>query len=473
MPLIDKKFCSLKLPEKHARVLFDNSKKWRYRVLHGGRNGFKDWSMTAACAEIGVRTSKRFLFTREIQNTIKDSAHRLIGDMIKRLGYADYFEITKSEIKCKINETIFLFHGLNDLVSEDIKSMEGIDICVIGEAQDLTKKSFVDLDPTIRKPGSEIWIAFNDQFDDDFVYDFCVTNPPENMIADKVLYTDGPSEWVSQEIKDQSERMRREDSALYENVWLGKPLGQGGRIYPMYDPAIHEIEFNLEYLKECDLYMSIDPHRKYYPAIVWYAVTPTNSIVVYNEWPRYEDLGMWYDEARNVKDYTLSLEELANVILANDMIVQYGGRIVQRTGDPRFLGENPDIVRTLMSKGVLGWVDAPFERIETQRENLKSLIRYNPAIPLAGTNLPDWYVKKECRNVGRSLRRAMWDTDKDKESETCKDFNDAHRYWLSLFPEGKPTFTERGLSQNMGKPKSLSELQMSGRPAQGYFEVVK
>jgi phage terminase large subunit len=230
MPLIDGKVEPLVLPsEKHARVIFDQSKKWRYRVMYGGRNGYKDWSFSAAAIERGVRVSTRFLFTREIQLTIADSAHKLLCDTIRRLGYSQYFTITNNKIECNINETSFVFRGLNDLVSDDIKSMEGIDICAICEAQNLTEKSFIDLDPTIRKKGSEIWIMFNTKMETDFVYDFCVKNPPENMICEKVNYTDtdAPAEMLSAEIIEQAERMRRDNLELYNNIWLGEPLTLG------------------------------------------------------------------------------------------------------------------------------------------------------------------------------------------------------------------------------------------------------
>jgi len=465
MPLINGKIEPLELPQKHARVLLTQGR--RYRALWGGRNGAKDWSMTAVAIERGVRVPTRFLFTREIQKTIRDSAHRLISDTIQRLGYGDYYTITDTKIKANNIDSSFIFTGLRDLNAENIKSMEGIDIAVVGEAQTLTKNSFTILDPTIRKPGSEIWFQFNPKFDDDFVYEFCVTNPPHNLIGEEVNYLDNP--WTSQEIIDQAERMKREDEALYRHVWLGETIGQGGRVYPQYDPLVHEVEFDMSYLPQCNLYMAIDPHRKYYPAIKWYAVTPSNMVVVYNEWPKYEDFGMYYDEVRETKTFDLTLKELASRILANDYTFQYGAGPVTRVGDPRFLNENPDFVRELHEHGVHGWTDAPFERIETQRENLKNLLYYNITIPRAGTNVPDWYVDKKCRNSRRCYIRHSFDQKegKDKESEEYKDFVDTDRYFLSIV-DGKPRYQEPKSSIPIAKPISLAQHQLAGMPAHGY-----
>jgi hypothetical protein len=472
MPLVNGKISPLELPRKHTRVLFDVSKKWRIRAMHGGRNGGKDWAFASALIERAVRAKTRVLCTREIQNTIQDSIKTLLEDTINRLGYAAYFVVTKNEIVGS-NGSNFIFRGLRDLNADNIKSLEGVDICMLGEAQNLTKKSWNILSPTIRKPDSEIWIQFNDQFDDDFVYDLCVVNPPEDMIVEHVNWTDLPQKWVSGEIAAQAERMQREDPDLYRNIWLGEPLGGGGRVFPQYTSDIHEIDFDLNVLPLCNLYMSIDPHRKYFPAIKWYAVTPTSATVLYNEWPRYEEFGMWYDEARHSKTFDLTLKELANRILANDLTQQYGGKILARTGDPHFFAEAPDFVRTLIEHGVGGWVEAPFERIETQRENLKSLMGFNPALPMAGPNMPEWYVDKRCRNSCRAYKRHCYDEKHDKEGEENKDFIDADRYFLSIV-DGRPVYQEPPKPiTGHGGLVSLTQHLMAGRPVQGYGREIK
>lgn len=225
MPLINNKFEPLELPEKHAHVLFDNSKKWRYRVLWGGRNGYKDWSMTSAIIEIAVRKPIRVLCTREVQNTIADSIKKLLEDTIYRLGYGKYFSVTNDKIS-GVNGSTFIFKGLKDMNAENIKSIEGIDYVIIGEAQSLTYQSFSVLDPTIRKPGSEIWIQFNQKQGKDFVYERFVKNPPDNAIVGAVCYLDAP--YASEEIINQANLMKQEDEPMYRHVWLFdlSPVGQ-------------------------------------------------------------------------------------------------------------------------------------------------------------------------------------------------------------------------------------------------------
>lgn len=253
----------------------------------------------------------------------------------------------------------------------------------------------------------------------------------------------------------------------------GKASHKSGKIYPKFTPDVHCIDFDHYQLKNCNLYMSIDPHYKYFPAISWYAITPSSVVVKYNEWPDYDTLGMWYDEARQTKHCGLSLEALANKILAGDMVGQYGGDKgykITRTGDPHFLKANPDFIRGLKEYGVQGWIDAPNELIETQRINLQKLIDYNPDIPLIGINLPSWYEdKNRCKNSIRAKLRHSWDDKKEKESELFKDFIDDDRYFLSIV-DGKPVYQEQFDKRNQGVVKSFSALQSEKLPIKGYFD---
>lgn len=448
MPLVDGNFISLKLPRKHGSLLYDTSRKWRTRVMYGGRNGAKDWSITASIIELCVHQCKRILFTRELQKSLSSSWIQLVSDQIKRLGYSEYFTVLRDKVE-GINGSLMLFFGLNDLNSKDVKSTEGIDIAVIGEAEDLTLQSYNDLKFTVRNEGSEIWIAFNTAYEDDFVYQYFVTETPDDCIVQNVngfsLMSDGctvthaDNPFISDVQLKEAQQLFYYDRAEFDNQCLGLPKGGGGRVYSIYRRDIHLIEFDYSMLPECNLYMSIDPHYKYYPAIGWHAVTPTSCVVTYNEWPKFEDLGMWYDLARDKVTFDMSIEELAHIILAEDMTLQYGGKILSRTGDPRFFAQENTYTAELTKHGVTGWVESPFENIATQRNNIKSMMNYNPKIPLIGHNRPTWYVSNRCKNINRAYLHHSWNDKKDKETEDNKDFIDQDRYFMATH-NGKPVY---------------------------------
>ena len=88
--------------------------------------------------------------------SIRDSVHQLLEEQIQRLGLQAFYEVQKAEI-IGLNCTSFTFHGLRDQSVNNIKSLEGADILWVEEAQNVSKKSWNTVIPTIRKPGSEIW----------------------------------------------------------------------------------------------------------------------------------------------------------------------------------------------------------------------------------------------------------------------------------------------------------------------------
>src|SRR3990167_2295171 len=126
-----------------------------YKVLYGGRYGFKSWSVARALLLLGINKPLRILCAREVQLSIKASVHQVLEDQIQRMGIGSHYEVLESEIRGS-NGTKFIFTGLATHTVETIKSYENIDICWVEEGQTITARSWEILDPTIRKEGSEI-----------------------------------------------------------------------------------------------------------------------------------------------------------------------------------------------------------------------------------------------------------------------------------------------------------------------------
>ena len=125
---------------------------YRYKSAHGGRGSGKSVSFARALTLISYSRPVRVLCCREVQNTIKDSVHKLISDQINALGLAPWFRITESSIKSSVGSE-FLFKGLK-YDPQGIKSTEGIDICWVEEGQTVSEESWSILIPTIRKLGN-------------------------------------------------------------------------------------------------------------------------------------------------------------------------------------------------------------------------------------------------------------------------------------------------------------------------------
>lgn len=211
-----KGYRNFRLPKKFG-CLFTPK---RYKVFYGGRGAAKSWSIARALIVMTARQPLRVLCTREYQSSITDSVHKLLVDQIWALGLQRFFVVTQTEIR-SLAGAQFIFKGLAHSVQE-IKSTEGIDIAWVEEAQSTSAKSWEILTPTIRKPGSEIWISFNPAEESDPTYQKFVLNPPPNSFVVKVNWSDNP--WFKGTELD-AERLHTlaTDQELYDHIWGGEP----------------------------------------------------------------------------------------------------------------------------------------------------------------------------------------------------------------------------------------------------------
>src|SRR6185312_699900 len=189
----------------------------RYKVLYGGGGATKSWSIAMALVILAASRKLRILCCREIQTSISASVHQLLVDTIKRLGLAQQFYIVQSTIRSK-NGSEFIFKGLRSSIQE-IKSTEGIDICWVEEANLVSKFSWDTLTPTIRQPGSEIWISFNPELDTDETYVRFVLRSPPGAVVIKLNYTDNP--FLPDVLKAEAEHSKVTDYDAYLHVWEG------------------------------------------------------------------------------------------------------------------------------------------------------------------------------------------------------------------------------------------------------------
>lgn len=211
---------ALRVPTPAAFApLFEPLGTHRYRVFYGGRGSAKSWQFARALLVHGVANPIRVLCAREYQASMRDSVHRVLADQIEILGLTSFYTVQESTI-LGVNGTEFLFKGLRRDVAQ-IKSTEGIDVCWVEEAEAVSDHSWRVLIPTVRKPGSEIWVSFNPALADDPTYQRFAVTPPDKSIVRKVSYKDNP--WFPDVLRDEAESLRRNDPEAYAHVWGGEP----------------------------------------------------------------------------------------------------------------------------------------------------------------------------------------------------------------------------------------------------------
>jgi phage terminase large subunit len=195
-------------------------RKARYKVYWGGRGAAKSWAFAEALIRLAAALPLRILCLREFQKSIKESSHRILRDTITRLGMDAWFNVTNDSITSR-NGAEFIFKGaFNQLNS--LRSTEGIDICWIEEAHSISEATWRVLIPTIRKVGSEIWVSFNMDDENDATYRRLVATKRPDAIVHHINYDQNPyfreSPLYAEMLYD-----KETDFELYQHIWLGYP----------------------------------------------------------------------------------------------------------------------------------------------------------------------------------------------------------------------------------------------------------
>lgn len=189
----------------------------RYKIYWGGRGSGKSTAFADALLSLASCQRMRILCTREKQNSIKESVHALLVNRIQAHGLEEW-TVTNTDIR-HANGSRFFFMGLWNNI-DSVKSIDGVDVCWVEEANTVSDQSWQKLIPTIRKPGSEIWASFNPELKQDAAYQRFVLNPPREAVVKKVSWRDNP--WFSQELVREMEHDFRVDEELAKHVWEGE-----------------------------------------------------------------------------------------------------------------------------------------------------------------------------------------------------------------------------------------------------------
>lgn len=229
----------------------------RYKVAKGGRGSGKSTSIALILLTLAKQSKKRILCAREIQDSIADSVHKLLKDLINTHEEFKEFEVLNNLIRHQ-NGSEFIFKGLKYNIT-DLKSTEGVDICWVEEAQSVSANSWDILIPTIREENSEIWISFNPQFEDDPTYQrFCVT-PDDDILLLHINYYDNP--FFSDVLRAEMERDKRRDYNKYLHIWEGEfQKTTDAAIFKNWEIQEFELPDNSQFLFGADWGFANDPN---------------------------------------------------------------------------------------------------------------------------------------------------------------------------------------------------------------------
>jgi phage terminase large subunit len=374
---------TIEIPVEYKR-LFDRD--WREAAVYGGRYSLKSHTV-ARFLLIRARMEKtRVACFREFQNSINESSYQLLCDLIKRYSL-DEFEMTKNSLINRVTGSDFLFKGLWNN-EQSIKSIEGIDIAWVEEAQTVSKESLEVLTPTIRKPSSQIIYTYNRLLEDDPVHQRLVIEGRPNTLIINVNYDIALKykmlpEVIRLEIEDDKDKR----PALYRHKWKGEPNSLERKIYKdwqIIDTVPHEARLERR---------GVD---------FGYSSDPTAIVDIY-----YYNGGYILDERAYMKG--LSNKQIADLCMDNPQVLT-----IADSAEPKSIDEIRNYgINILGAEKGKDSVSSGIQLIQSQRIS----------------------VTKRSLNIIKEYRNYLWETDRNGiilnvPEHTWSHCNDALRYAL-------------------------------------------
>lgn len=225
----------LDIPEKLWPLIL-NFNDYNYFVIEGGRASAKTQSVGRVLLYIADVRQVRVVCGREIMNTIEESVHAVLADLINEKALP--YEVTKKTISHHTSGSKFTYKGFLERGAVNVKGLEGVDIVWPDEAQTMQKGTLDVLIPTIRKNKSKLIFTMNRYMRDDAVIQELVGRP--DCLHIKINYFDNPH--CTLKIKNEAELLKNKNPKEYAHIYLGEPLAQADdylfnydKLYAAYD----------------------------------------------------------------------------------------------------------------------------------------------------------------------------------------------------------------------------------------------
>lgn len=313
------------------------AKKARYKVAYGGRGSGKSYFFAELGVEVARRIKTVILCVREFQGSIADSVHKLLVETISRLGYDDEFDIQKQTIIHKGTGATFIFMGIRNNPTK-VKSVQGVGVCWVEEAENVTADSWNILIPSIRgDKDAEIWVSFNPKNILDDTYQRFIVNPPENSIILKANYNNNPH-FDESPLPQEMEECKKRDYDLYLHIWEGEPVADSefAIIKPKWIQAAVDAHKVLGFSASGEKVMGFDVADEGEDASA--VVVRHGSVVTsVSEWTQKGDIIFSSDHA-----YSLAIEQNVNKLIYDSIGMGAGvkAHLNRKAGNIKCVGFN-------------------------------------------------------------------------------------------------------------------------------------
>ena len=170
---------------------------------------------------------------RQFQNSIADSIKALVERRIRDHGWQSQFHITHNDITCPATGSKMIFRGYERNI-ESLRGLEGINLCIINEAQTVLEDAARLFRYSVREENSRfIWVG-NPRFRTDY-FSKMLRSPPPGSLVLRPTQADNP--WFPEVLRQDMENDRH--TVWFAHVWGGQEVSLTGQVFnaDMIKPA--------------------------------------------------------------------------------------------------------------------------------------------------------------------------------------------------------------------------------------------
>lgn len=239
-------------------------KAYRELFYYGGRGGGKTSQLVQYCLIKCIESQTKVLCLRKYDKSQKYSLISAFRDLIQTLDLesSENEYILKNEsalgglAQLKIREIDFIngskiiFSGVNDNTIWSLKSFSNINIAFYDEANEITKKVYDVLKPTIRAANSQLIFSFNPLYEKDFISQKVLSLQDNDTYSYKckINYYDNALFPAVME-RDRLESFQNDTREIYNWIWEGEFLKEKAGVINTSNIATFDNSLEYQYTK--------------------------------------------------------------------------------------------------------------------------------------------------------------------------------------------------------------------------------
>lgn len=222
--------------------------KHTYYFYHSGRGQGKSENIIRSLLVLSLGRKLRFLIVRSTKASLKQSVYATFKEIIIALGLEKYYKFRGDRIICH-NGSEFIFMGIKTHNALEVKSIYGVNITFVEEAEGLSEGALRTLLPSVLRQRQDIGVesktndidnstfgeyvnsvifAMNPKFKEDAVWQFFMEKePPENSLIVRLTREDNPyfEKTGMQKLMEHDYKILPKNVA--DNIWKGELLDFG------------------------------------------------------------------------------------------------------------------------------------------------------------------------------------------------------------------------------------------------------